>query len=344
MKTQTLVLGLLVALSQWSLIPAQDEAAAASETIVSGPEVGTKLTPIRCVGSDGEFDVAGKLGTAPGAILFIHELTRNTAPVINGLDQLASDHSIHGFRSHSIMLGADRTAGEDQARRVNGSLKLRNPIVLGLDGAEGPGNYALNRNAALTLIFCDDGKVVHSEALTDTGPNDVPKIRQWAEAIVGPLPKGREALLAALPNDADALRQFAVDRALEVDRLQKRLKRLQENNRKRGGRAMNRRPQRPNANADKSAEEAETSEKPKREGKPPEDPELNALLRSFIRKTNDKAKADEVYTKITKRAAESDELKGEAVEMFKLMLSFRDRYGIEHAQKLAEGFLKEHAK
>lgn len=344
MKTQTLVLGLLVSLSQWSLVTAQDEAPAASEAIVSGPEVGTALTPIRCVGSDGEFDVAEKLGTAPGAILFIHELTRNTAPVINGLDKLASDHSIHGFRSHTIMLGADRTAGEDQAKRVNGSLKLRNPIVLGLDGAEGPGNYALNRNAALTLIFCKDGKVLRSEALTDTGPNDVPKIRQWAEEIAGPLPKGREALLAALPTDHTALREFAVDRALEVQRLQGKLKRLQENNRKRGGRAMNRRPERPKDNADKSADETEAAEKPKRQGKPPEDSELNALLRSFIRKTNDEAKADEVYAKITKRAAESDALKGEAVEMFKLMLSFRDRYGIDHAQKLAEGFLKEHAK
>ena len=344
MKTPTFILGLVACLSHWSLVTAQDEAPAASEAIVSGPEAGTALTPIRCVGSDGEFDAAEKLGAAPAAILFIHELTRNTAPVINGLDQLASDHAIHGFRSQTIMLGADRTAGEDQAKRVNGSLKLRNPIVLGLDGAEGPGNYALNRNAALTLIFCKDGKVLRSEALTDTGPNDVPKIRQWAEEIVGPLPEGREALLAALPTDSDALREFAVDRALEVERLQKRLRRLQENNRKRGGRARNRRPQRPNANADKSAEEAGTSEKPKRQGKPPEDPELNALLRSFIRKTNDEAKADEVYAKITKRAAESDELKGEAIEMFKLMLSFRDRYGIEHAQKLAEGFLKEHAK
>ena len=88
----------------------------------------------------------------------------------------------------------------------------------------------------------------------------------------------------------------------------------------------------------------QTTEKPKRQGKPPEDSKLNALLRSFIRKTNDEAKADEVYARITKRAGESDALKGEAIEMFKLMLSFRDRYGIEHAQKLAEGFLKEHAK
>ncbi len=315
-----------------------------SEIIVSGPKVGTVLTPIRCVGSDGEFDVAEKLGNAPGAILFIHELTRNTAPVINGLDQLASDHAIHGFHSYTIMLSADRTAGEDQAGRVNGSLKLRNPIVLGLDGAEGPGNYALNRNAALTLIFCNDGKVLRSEALIDTGPNDVPKIRQWAEEIVGALPKGRDALLAALPNEDRALRGYAVDRALEVERLQQQLKRLRENNRKRGGRAMNRRPEQGRTDADKSVEEPGADPKPKRQGKAPDDSELNGLLRSFIRTTNDEARADEVYANITKRAAESDVLKGEAIEMFKLMLSFRDRYGTEYAQKLAEGFLKKHAK
>jgi hypothetical protein len=343
MKTPGFVLVLLASLSHSFNAPGQDDPAAASETIVSGPEAGTALTPIRCVGSDAEFDVAEKIGNAPGAVLFIHELTRNTAPVINGLDQLASDHAISGFRSFTVMLGADRTAGEDQAGRVNGSLKLRNPIVLGLDGAEGPGNYALNRKAALTLLFCKDGKVQRSEALTDTGPNDVPKIRKWAEEVAGPLPKDRGALVAALPGEEKALREFAIDRAMEVRRLQGQLKRLREN-RGRGGRAMNRGGQRPGAEASKPREKPEAAPERKREGKPPEDTELNSLLRSFIRQTNEDTKADEVFGQIVARAAEGDALKGEAVEMFKLMLSFRDRYGTEHAQKLAEGFLKENAK
>ena len=79
-----------------------------------------------------------------------------------------------------------------------------------------------------------------------------------------------------------------------------------------------------------------------RQGKPPEDPELNSLLRSFIRKTHDAAQVDAIFADIEKRAGLNDDLKTEAVEMFKLMLSFRDRYGSDHAQELAEGFLKAH--
>ncbi|MCB1097190.1 MAG: hypothetical protein KDN22_16575 [Verrucomicrobiae bacterium] len=344
MKTRNLVpaLALLASLVPWITLSAQDEPAAASETIVSGPKPSTVLTPIRCADKRGEFDVAEQMGTAPGAILFVHELTRNTAPVINGLDQLASDHAISGFRSFTILLNSDRTAGEDQAGRVNGSLNLRTPIVLCLDGAEGPGNYALNRNAALTLIYCNDGKVQRSEALTDTGPNDVPKIRAWAEEITGSVPMGKEALAAALPDDAQALRDFAIDRAMEVERLQTQLNRLKEN-RNRGGQAMRPR-ERPAAESAPKTEAPSPAPERKREGKPPEDSELNGLLRSFIRQTNDDTQADEVFAKITKRAEESSELTAEAVEMFKLMLSFRDRYGTEHAQSLAEGFLKEHAK
>ena len=159
------------------------------ESLNSGPEAGTKLTPIPCYASDGafagqEFDAAAKIGSAPGALLFIHVLNRNTAPVIRGLDNLASEYSIVGFRSFTIMLGGDRTAAEAQLKRVNGSLRLANPIVLSTDGAEGPGNYALNRKCTLTLVLTKDGAVHRSVALTDTGSGDIPMIRGWLEEIV----------------------------------------------------------------------------------------------------------------------------------------------------------------
>ena len=100
---------------------------------------------------------------------------------------------------------------------------------------------------------------------------------------------------------------------------------------------------RPNGNGEAPARpQAKPAPNPNRVGKPPEDPQLNSLLRSFIRQTNDDARADTVYGEIVARAAESAALNSEVVEMFKLMLSFRDRYGTTHAQSLAEGFLKEH--
>nr|NIP96381.1 hypothetical protein [Akkermansiaceae bacterium] len=222
--TTRVALALLV-LGQSALL-AQDDAGEAA--LVSGPAAGSELTPVKCYATDGpyrgeEFDAVGKLGDSPGALLFVHELTRNTAPVLRGLDDLASEFSILGFKSFTILLTGDRTAGESQLKRVNGSLRLANPIVLSIDGAEGPGNYALNRKAALTLVFAGDGKVVESMALTDTGPNDVPVIREAIEGITGKIPEDpaelKKLIAGRLPGDPDRLKQFATEQAVELRRL-----------------------------------------------------------------------------------------------------------------------------
>lgn len=322
---------------------------AGSESLTSGPVAGSKLTPAPCYASSGpldgqEFDAAAKLGSSPGALLFVHELTRNTAPVLRGLDRLASEFSIVGFRSFTILLGGDRTAAEDQLKRVNGSLKLANPIVLSTDGAEGPGNYALNRKCTLTLILTRGGAVHKSIALTDTGPGDIPKVRAWIEEVAGNLPEDegalREMIAERLPTDTGALKEIAADQALELRSLRAQLATLRQ---RQAGRPQAGMRERQRAGGD-SPPPARAAPKPNpnRVGKPPEDSQLNTLLRAFIRKTNDAPGADRIYADIGARAAESDELEAEAIEMFRLMLSFRDNYGTPHAQGLAEGFLKDH--
>lgn len=320
----------------------------------SGPAPGAALTPVSCYATDGrlsgqEFDAAAKVGEAPGAFLFIHELTRNTAPVLRGLDDLATEFGILGFRSFTIMLSADRTAAEAQLKRVNGSLRLTNPIVLSTDGLEGPGNYALNRKAALTLILVKDGTVAKSLALTDTGPQDVPMIRKEIEALTGVIPEDPKALAdlvaAQLPADAGALKELAARQAVELRRLREEVARLRQDARQAGmqrqpSRSQPMRPggERPEARPTRPA----PGERPpvQREGKPPEDPELLSLLRSYIRKTNDDERTEELFAGIKARGAESEPLRGEVVEMFRLMLSID--YGNARAQELAREFLEEH--
>ena len=375
--------------------------------------------------------------------------------MLRGLDTLASDYAVLGFKSATIMLSGDRTAAEAQLKRVNASLRLAYPIVLSVDGAEGPGNYALNRKAALTLVFAKDGKVTKSLALTDTGPNDVPVIRAAIEELCGTLPEDpaelHKLLMASLPDEPAQLKSLVADQRAEIKRLREQVIRLQQRMRG-GGQPMRRQPAparreappiRPKAKtpdpnattelnypsltgrdlaevyfelsgkrmivseeaaqveisltvpgkltyaeatkviekkvameglmiqqsggvegmvnlvvADPSKarpvggdlprarrlpapEEREAPPRPQRQGKPPTDPELNGLLRSFIRQTNDEEKANDVFAKIKARAAKDAVLQEEAVEMFKLMLSFPDRYGTEHAQGLAKSFLKE---
>jgi len=346
-------LGVLI-LTGSGLVYAQEDA-----PLTTGPPPGTEATPVVAYAPVGprageEFDAAAAIGDGPGALLFIHELTRNGLPVIRGIDQIGAEYALLGFKSHTFLLSDDRTASETKLEAVNGSLKLRRPIVLSLDGMDGPGNYALNRKAVLSLIMLKDGKVHQSVAFTDVNAADAKRVRELIAAVAGELPQDpaavRQLAEDLIPEDPEALRKLAISQAVELQRLRAEVSRLKERsisypmqgNRPatsamRGGQ--------PGGNQPKALpqhpplEEPDATPPPKREGKPPEDAELNALLRAFIRKDATHETVEEIYADIQARASDSDALKAEAIDMFKLMLSFRDRYGTPEAQALAEKFL-----
>lgn len=331
-----------------------------SADLESGPPVGTALTAVPCYANSGpysgreSFDAAKELGESPGLFLFIHVLNRNTAPVIRGVDQLALQYGLLGFKTFTVTLSDDRTSGEEQLQRVNGSLRLSRPLVLSLDGLEGPGGLALNRRCTLSLIAVKDGKVVKSLGLTDTGLYDIERIQGMVEKTIGEVPRNPRELFAlaqdSLPEDVDELRALAARQSLALYQMRGQATRNMMNSRgtgarqrsMAGGRGQMRRPEgggeRPATNAAPESNQV----KRERRGAPPEDPTLNSLLRSYIRKTNDEARINEIFGEIEERSQESDALHQEAIAMFQLMLSFPDRYGTDHAQTLARNFLKQH--
>ena len=204
------------------------------QDLVSGPRSNTPLAPVMIYDGQGkragkEFDAAKAIGSNPGALLFVHSMTRNTYPMIQGLDRLGGRHSLMGFKWFTIFLSPDRTAAEKQVHQRNGlvtdghkfsvvgkfgALQLEKPIMVSLDGLEGPGNYALNRRAVLTLVMVRDGRVHSSHAFTDSGVHDLPFLEQLIDEVTGPMPKGDNALRllreTRLPKDVGQLRRVAV--------------------------------------------------------------------------------------------------------------------------------------
>lgn len=346
-----------------SLILALTITSQAAEDMVTGPPTGTKLGSVKCYANSGpyagreEFDAAKEIGNRPGAFLFIHVLNRNTAPVIRGVNNLYTELGFFGFKGFIVSLTGDRTAGEEQMKRVNGSLKMRHPMVLSLDGIEGPGDLALNRRCTLSLIVVNKGKVTKTIGFTDTGMHSLKPIREAFEAAVGKIADSPKDLLAiaqaGLPKDEKSLRAIAAQQAVDLYRLNRRATEEYASGARYPNRNM-RRPQpqqrnmrqgsgpssRGNARpaAPKSDEKKPTVQ---RRGAPPTDPELNSLLRSYIRKTNEAGRVDEIFADIQRRAGESKELGKQTVAMFQLMLSYPDRYGSKHAQKLARKFLSD---
>jgi hypothetical protein len=277
-----------------------------------------------------EFDAAAALGQGPGALLFVHEITRNVAPVIRGLDDLATEYSLLGFRSYTIRLDDDRTRAESRVVTVSRAIGLSNPMVVSTEGAEGPGDYALNRKCSLTLVLTKGGTVHRSVAFTDTGDKDLAALRAMVEEFAGTLPTdedGLRALIAERYPDAADLRQRVLELTLEVKRLREQLAAAR---RRDSGRMRMRRGQ-----------EAAQPSRPARprEGKAPEDEKLRELLRAVIQKDNDSARLDEVFAAIDERVGRDAGLQQQAGEMFRLMLSLG--YGNEEARRRAKSWLDE---
>ncbi len=73
------------------------------------------------------------------------------------------------IRTEVVFLAADKIEGEQRVKASAGSLKLQSRIGLSPDGAEGPGNYGLNKTCLMTIIAARDNVVTANFALVQPG-------------------------------------------------------------------------------------------------------------------------------------------------------------------------------
>jgi len=304
----------------------------------SGPAAGMQLTPVPVYAPTGPhkgetFDAAKVIHTSPGVLMFVHTINREVAPVIRGLDSLALQYGVLGFKSFTVRLGADRTEIEEATGRQSTAMGMHNPMVVSTDGIEGPGNYALNRKAYLTVVLVNKGKVHRSIAITDTGQKDVPRLRKWIEEVCGPLPRTSAELMARLPDDPQQLKQLV---ASLHEQVQRQAEQLQQ---RRGRREMGRRRADRNRRGEGRRDAPPTS-RPQLAGKVPEDAELQGLMRAMINKLNTEEDVDELLGRVAKRVGQDTGLRTEAVEGFKRLLS--TTYGTDYARKRWQEYVQKH--
>ncbi|HEX6812689.1 MAG TPA: hypothetical protein VF384_13765 [Planctomycetota bacterium] len=321
--------------------PRQPAQPAPPPELVSGPGAGTPLPTCPVYAPAGpwagtEFDAAVRLQKGPGVLLFVHDLSRNTAPMITGLDRLAVQLAWTGLQTFTIRVAADRNDAEAAVKRSSDALQLVRPIVVSPDGLDGPGGYALHRKATLTLVVARDGVVLRSVAFTDTGRADLGRLRGLVEEATGAIPTDTKALRALMeqrmPRDAEQLRALAMDLALL-------LQRVEQTNEARNQR--NRTDMRPDAmRPDANAPAAEARPAKPREGKAPEDEELRGLLRRAIQKAADSAELDAVFAAVETRVGTDAALRAQAVDMFKLQLSLD--YGNDESKTRARAWVEKH--
>lgn len=278
--------------------------AAPADKVFSGPQPGEKTTPFKSLELRGsaagqERDLITEHKGAPTVLVFVHGLERSMAPLMTVVDEYGKERAAK-LKTEFIFLSADRLASQQRLPLVAQSLKLAAPISLSVDGAEGPGNYGLNKECLLTIVVAKDNRVTANFALVQPGIADAPKVLAALAKVIGD----------ENPPTAEALRE---KRGMGNAEMAKR------------GEAMKKKPADPNA--------------PKVElpGAAPTDEKLIALLRRFIQKSNDDATVDKVLAEVQDYIKGNDDLTRQTINGWVRVLHIK--YGTEYAQKAGQAMV-----
>jgi hypothetical protein len=170
----------------------------ADEPVFSGPQPGEKLTALKVAGvlnewAGKEVELLGAIKGAPTVLIFVHEWTRQTLQLARPLDHYGTQWAKDKLKTHFIVLSADRAKAEQYLNNAQGSLNLKSPVSISLDGQEGPGNYGLNRKMTVTILLAKDDKVVANFAIVQPNETDAPKVlAAVARLLDKPAPSAEE--------------------------------------------------------------------------------------------------------------------------------------------------------
>src|SRR5262249_26882437 len=132
-----------------------------------------------------EANLISEFAGAPAVLVFVHELTRPGAALMRPLDAFQQKRRADGLKLGFVFLAKDRTEMEQRLPLVANSLRMGTPLTLSMDGAEGPGNYGLNRNVQITALVAKGNVVTASFALVQPNETDAPKILAEVVKLIG---------------------------------------------------------------------------------------------------------------------------------------------------------------
>src|SRR5438093_1117810 len=164
-------------------------AARSEEKVFSGLQPGEKTTPFRSVelrgeGAGKERDIVAEHKGAPTTLIFVHGVERSMAPLMAVLDEYGHERK-ELLKTEFVFLSGDRLSSQQRLPLVGQSLRLQSPMSLSADGAEGPGNYGLNKECLMTVIVAGGNKVAANFALVQPGLADAPKIIAAIAKVIG---------------------------------------------------------------------------------------------------------------------------------------------------------------
>jgi len=281
--------------------------ASAKDKVFSGPQIGEKITPFKVVDVIGEnkgkeWEVIDRMKGKPVTIVFMHGIERSMVQFLLAIDEYGQTKK-DVLNTAIVVLSNDRVESEKRLPLVIQSLRLRSATALSVDGAEGPGNYGLNKECLLTIVVAKENKVTANFALVQPGIADAPAvIAAMAKACGDESPPTAQALLAKRGGGRDMARGGATTRPA-------------------------------------TTQPSGAGAKPQLPGAAPTDAKLLALLRSFIQKGNDDATVDKMVKEVQQYVKGNPDLTRQAIDGWVRVIYLK--YGTEYSQKAGQTMVDE---
>ena len=152
--------------------------------VPSGPQVGDKLGDFKAHAFSGpdagkEVKLHEKAKDGPLMLVFVHEITRPGFQLLKPLDKFASENE--KLKTYIVWLSPEKEKAEEFLKRAQNSLNLQSPVLISLDGKDGPPAYGLNDQVKMTVLIARDNRVVSNFALVDPNQTDARKVIMAAQ-------------------------------------------------------------------------------------------------------------------------------------------------------------------
>lgn len=157
------------------------------QQLTSGPQPGEKAPAFNILLTDGSPVLREVEQKTSGAttVVFLTAVERSAMPLVRVVNWYGAERKA-AMDTVIVVLPKDPVAMRDRLPAIVKSLNLKVKFAISSDGPDGPGAYAINSKAMMTLLTIKDGKVEGNLALAQPGVAD-------AKAVI--------ALMAKLSGD-----------------------------------------------------------------------------------------------------------------------------------------------
>jgi hypothetical protein len=316
------------------------------QQVTSGPQPGEKAPAFNVLLTDGSPVLREVEQKTSGAVtvVFLTAVERSAMPLIRIVNWYGAERKT-AMDTVIVVLPKDPVAMRDRLPAIVKSLNLKVKFAISSDGPDGPGAYAINSKAMMTILTIRDGKVEGNLALAQPGVADAKNVIGLMAKLSGdekpPTPEELNARNAGPAAERPAARRPAANPAPAV--AEPDLSTPEAMKKVIGDLVKEVAALKAELAALKAGGNAQPAAQPKPPAGPlpgaaPTDPGVLGLLRAFIQPSNTNADVDRVAGDIDIYTRGKADLIKQAHDGWVRILHLK--YGTEYAQKIGAEMVK----